>query len=205
MSAVQELLRQSDPLVRESGPTSSARAGVREVVVRAGRAAPVASQPRRVVLRAGLTLAGLLVAVGLGGGAFWRAVTPAAFAAVRFEVRLAEDVPAPGLREAAVGLQPRLVYVHDEAILTNADIAGARVVAGASLEQFGVEVRLSEQGSASMRAATRRHIGRPVALMLDGLVVAAPTVRSEIGDVGMLSGDYSRSEAERIVRGILPQ
>ncbi len=205
MSAVQELLRQSDPLARESGPTADERARVRELVVRAGRAAPVASQPRRVVLRAGLALAGLLVAVGLGGGALWRAVTPPAFAAMRFEVRLAEDLPAPGLREAPVGLQPRLVYVHDEAILTNADIAGALVVAGASSERFGVEVRLSERASASMRAATRNHIGRPVALMLDGFVVAAPTVRSEIAEVGVLTGDYSRFEAERIVRGILPQ
>ena len=205
MSSVQELLRQNDPWVREAGPTSSARARVREVVVRAGQGAPVVSQPRRWILRDGLALAGLLVAVGLGGGALWRAVTPPAFAAMRFEVRLAEVVPAPGLREAPVGLQPRLVYVHDEAILTNAEIAGALVVAGASPEQFGVEIRLSERGSASMRAATRNHIGRPVALMLDGLVVAAPTVRSEIGDVGVLTGDYSRSEAERIVRGILPQ
>ena len=204
MSRVQELLRQNDPLARESGPTSSARARVREVVVRAGQGAPVLSRPRRWILRDGLALAGLVVAVGLGG-ALWRAVTPPAFAAMRFEVRLAEVVPAPGLREAPVGLQPQLVYVHDEAILTNADIAGALVVAGASPEQFGVEIRLSERGSASMRAATRNHIGRPVALMLDGLVVAAPTVRSEIGDVGVLTGDYSRSEAERIVRGILPQ
>ena len=204
MSRVQELLRQNDPLARESGPTSSARARVREVVVRAGQGAPVLSRPRRWILRDGLALAGLVVAVGLGG-ALWRAVTPPAFAAMRFEVRLAEEGPAPGLREASVGLQPRLVYVHDEAILTNADIAGALVVAGASPEQFGVEIRLSERGSASMRAATRNHIGRPVALMLDGFVVVAPTVRSEIGDVGVLTGDYSRSEAERIVRGILPQ
>lgn len=204
MSRVQELLRQNDPLARESGPTSSARARVREVVVRAGQGAPVLSRPRRWILRDGLALAGLVVAVGLGG-AVWRAVTPPAFAAMRFEVRLAEEGPAPGLREASVGLQPRLVYVHDEAILTNADIAGALVVAGASPEQFGVEIRLSERGSASMRAATRNHIGRPVALMLDGFVVVAPTVRSEIAGVGVLTGDYSRSEAERIVRGILPQ
>ena len=205
MSVVQELLRASDPLARESGLTPSARARVRDVVLRAGRAAPVASQQRRVALRGGLALASLFVAFALGGGAVWRAVNAPAFAAVRFEVRLAEDAPAPGLREAPVGLQPRLVYLHDEVILTNADIAAARVAPGASSDQYGVEVRLSEQGSARMRAATRRHIGRPLALMMDGLVSAAPTVRSEIGEVGVLTGNYTRSEAERIVRGLLPQ
>ena len=72
-----------------------------------------------------------------------------------------------------MGVQPRLVYLHDGVILTNADIVGALVVPGSSPEQFGVEVRLSARGSATMRAATRSHIGR--------------------------------SEAERTVRGILPQ
>lgn len=204
MSVVQEHLRQSDPLARESGPTASARGRVRDAVLRAGRAAPVIG-PRRRALRGGLALAGLLAAVALGGGTLWRAVNAPAFAAVRFEVRLAEDAPAPGLREAPVGLEPRLVYLHDDVILTNADIAGARVVAGASSDQFGVAVRLSEPGSARMREATRRHIGRPIALMFDGLVSAAPTVRSEIGELGVLTGNYSQSEAERIVRGLLPQ
>ena len=65
MSSVQELLRQNDPLARESGPTSSARARVREVVVRAGQGAPVLSRPRRWILRDGLALAGLVVAGAL--------------------------------------------------------------------------------------------------------------------------------------------
>lgn len=205
MSVVQELLRQGDPVARESGPAPTARARVRDTVVRAGRTMPAISRPRRLALRRGLALAVLLAAAGLGSGALWRVANPPAFAAVRFEVRLAEETPGPGLREAPVGVQPRVVYISDEAVLTNTDIAHAQIVPGASSEQFGVEVHLTEGGSARMREVTRRHIGRPVALMLDGLVVAAPTVRSEIGDVGLLTGDFSRGEAERIVRGILPQ
>ena len=205
MSVVQDLLRQGDPVARESGPAPTARARVRDSVVRAGGTRPATGHPRRVALRGGLSLAILLAAVGLGGGALWRVVNPPVFAAVRFEVRLAEETPGTGLREAPVGVQPRVVYISDEAVLTNTDIAYAQVVPGASPEQFGVEVHLSESGGARMREMTRRHIGRPVALMLDGLVVAAPTVRSEIGDVGLLTGDVSRAEAERIVRGILPQ
>ncbi len=205
MSVVQELLRQGDPVARESGPAPIARARVRDAVVRAGGTMPATGHPRRVALRGGLALAILLAAVGLGGGALWRVVSPPAFAAVRFEVRLAEETPGAGLREAPVGVRPRVVYISDEAVLTNTDIANAQIVPGASPEQFGVEVHLSEGGSARMREMTRRHIGRPVALMLDGLVVAAPIVRSEIGDVGLLTGGFSRAEAERIVRGILPQ
>ena len=65
MSAVQELLRQSDPLARESGPTSSARAHVRAVVVRAGTGALAVSKPRRWLLRDGLALASLLLLIRL--------------------------------------------------------------------------------------------------------------------------------------------
>ena len=48
-------------------------------------------------------------------------------------------------------------------------------------------------------------IVRPVALLIDGYVVVAPTVRSEVGDAARLSGDYTRAEAERIVRGVTLQ
>ena len=50
-------------------------------------------------------------------------------AAVRFEVRLAEDNPAGGLQAARVGTD-RTIYLHPEAIVTNSDIATARVVPG---------------------------------------------------------------------------
>jgi preprotein translocase subunit SecD len=41
-----------------------------------------------------------------------------------------------------------------------------------------------------------------VLILIDGEVVAAPVVRSAVGDSAVISGDFSRSEAERIAEGI---
>ena len=53
-----------------------------------------------------------------------------------------------------------------------------------------------------MRQATAEHIGRPVAILIDGTVVMAPIVRSPIGDSAVISGQFTREEAERIAAGI---
>jgi preprotein translocase subunit SecD len=53
-----------------------------------------------------------------------------------------------------------------------------------------------------MRQATATHVGRPVALLIDGDVVSAPVVRSPMSDSAVISGNFTRAEAERIAEGI---
>jgi len=141
----------------------------------------------------------------VSGTRVWRAVDAPAYAAVRFEVRLAEDAPAPGLREAPVGTQPKVVYLREQSIVSNDDIVACSVVPGVAVDRYDVEIQLSADGAARLREATRQHVGRPVALVIDGIVAMAPTVRSEIGELGRLTGNYSREEAERLVRGMTPR
>lgn len=202
MNDVRELLRRGDPLADEPWPDHASKAGVRARVssARVGRAVePKSLRARRVVV--GLVAAAVLVGA-LRQMEFVPSLTTPAFAAVRFEVRLAEEQPGAGLREAPVGTTQRIVYLHDEIVVSNADVVSAEVVPGNRDDRFDVEIRLGAPGDGRMRAATRRHIGRPVALLIDGYVVVAPTVRSEVGDAARLSGDYTRAEAERIVRGV---
>jgi preprotein translocase subunit SecD len=106
------------------------------------------------------------------------------------------------LREAPVGTQARIVYVHEEVIVTNEDVAQARAVPGSDATRAGVEVVFTPRGAARLHAATAAHLDRPVAVSIDGLVVMAPVVRSPIGERAIVTGDFSREEAERIVRGL---
>lgn len=53
-----------------------------------------------------------------------------------------------------------------------------------------------------MRQATAAHLSRPVAILIDGKVVIAPVVRSAISSSAIITGDYSRVDAERIANGI---
>ena len=41
-----------------------------------------------------------------------------------------------------------------------------------------------------------------MAILIDGEVVMAPTVRVPIGASAVISGDFSKAEAERIINGI---
>jgi hypothetical protein len=123
-------------------------------------------------------------------------------AAVAFEVRLAEDRPGPGLREVKVSGSDRSVYLHNDVVVTNGDISRAQVVEGSSPSQFSVSVEFTAAGTQKMRSATAAHIGKPVAILLDGQVVMAPVLRSPIGSSALITGDHTKAEAERIVNGI---
>jgi preprotein translocase subunit SecD len=124
-------------------------------------------------------------------------------AAVRFEVRLAEENPAPGLREVAIPGTDRKIYLHQETVIVNGDIARAQVAQSAGASNFGVDVTFTAEGAAKMLRATQNHIGRPLAILIDGDVVTAPVVRAGIGTSATISGSFSRAEAERLVAGIV--
>jgi len=123
-------------------------------------------------------------------------------AAVKFEVRLAEDRPLPGLHEVKVSGSDRSVYLHSDVVITNGDISRADLVQGGDPSQFNVSVEFTAAGGQKMRSATEKHIGKPLAILLDGQVVMAPTIRSPISSSAVITGKFTKAEAERIVSGL---
>jgi preprotein translocase subunit SecD len=68
--------------------------------------------------------------------------------------------------------------------------------------RYQVAVKFKTEAARRMLRATQGHVGRPVAILLDGQVVAAPTVRDPISESAILDGHYTSAEAERIAAGI---
>lgn len=202
MKIVSNLLRQADPLNDDSQRLDEERDRIRRTVVAAASVAEPLSAglapPRRVALGAAAALAAVLIVVGLLVGSGGRGTVQAA---VRFEVRLAETQPVPGLIVARVVDSGRTIYLHPEMIVTNDDIAQSWVLQDGP-DRFGVSVELLEAGAQRMRQATAAHLGRPVAILIDGEVVAAPVLRAAISNSAVISGDFTRAEAERIADGI---
>ena len=198
MKTIAETLRDADPFASEPRH-SQTRLRARQIVLDASRTVDDVPQ-RRVALATILALA--IVAIGFG---FYQSSRTAVdvIAAVRFEVRLAEERPAPGLREAVIAGTDRKTYLHAEPIAVNGDIVEAHVMQGDSASTFGVALTLTAEGATKMRTATQNHVGRPIAILIDGNVVAAPTVRSPVGTSAMISGNFERAEVERIVAGIV--
>ena len=202
MKTVEELLRETDPL-RTDPPSAGERERIRRLVVDAARSAdanPARRMGRRVVLVGGIVA---LAAAAAVGAKVWPAGATLHAAAVRFEIRLAESAPTLDLTPARVAGSDRVVYLHRDALVTNEDIAAARVVPATAAGQFNIGVRFTPAAGEMLRAATADHIGRPLALTIDGEVVMAPTLRSSFGAEALLTGNYTKAEADRIANGML--
>jgi preprotein translocase subunit SecD len=123
------------------------------------------------------------------------------------EVRLAERQPATGLVAATIvnadrtsSLANRVVYLHDVRLVTNNDVAEAHVVG--ERVPFAVALTLTPEGTQQLAAAAVAHDGKPLAIIVNGEIVAAPSVRLPIGRQLLISGNFSRAQAERIARGL---
>ncbi len=200
MSTLKQLLQDADPLRYEEAPNLDGVLARARVASTQPSAEVTRSDRRRrtLTLMSASALVALFLVWAVGSGRLPLTTTVAA--QVRFEVRLAEESPAAGLRVAAVADTGRLVYLHPELVVGNDDIAQTWVVE--SMPRFAVGVKLLPGGAGRMHQATASHVGRPVAILLDGVVVMAPTVRSPIDGTAVITGDFTRDEAERIAAGL---
>ena len=200
MRTLTQLLQDADPLRHEPPPPEAARARVWQALVRATtvRSAPRSARGWRLSIAAAVALTAIGV-VALGFLPWMQGST--ALAAVRFEVRLAEEQPVPGLIVAQIGNSGRLIYLHPEIVVSNDDIAESSIVDD-GVGQVAIAVKFEPAGAERMRQATQTHIGKPMAVLIDGRVVMAPTLRGAISDSAMITGVYTRAEAQRVVEGI---
>jgi preprotein translocase subunit SecD len=119
-----------------------------------------------------------------------------------FEIRRAETKAGDGLIEATVPGSANKIYVHKTADIVAADVATARVT---NDEKPAVEIEFTEQGHKKVTQLTEKHLGKPLAIMVNGKVIAAPVVRSAIESKAMITGNFTREEAERIASAIKPK
>lgn len=122
-------------------------------------------------------------------------------AQTKLEIRLAEEQPAAGLIEAPVSHSDRHVYLQPLAVITNEDVSTARVVPAGGAA-FNVAISFTPHGAEKMTNATQAHVGRPLAILVNDTVVAAPTLRSTIGQDAIVTGDWTRPEADQIAAGM---
>ena len=200
MKVVSNLLRYADPLGDDLRHLDDARDRIRQTVVAAAAVATLPTgprPPRRIVLGAAAALA-VLAVVGILVGSGGRGTVQAA---VRFEVRLAELRPVPGLIVAQVGTSRDVIYLHPEMVVTNDDIAQSSVLPDGP-EHFSVSVEFLPAGAQRLQQATATHLGRPLAILIDGEVVMAPVVRSVVSNSALITGTFTRADAERTADGI---
>ena len=201
MKTIQDLLHDADPLGYEPAIPSSRRDASRQAVLAAAFAATPAGAARFSFVRLA-TVSLVVLGILLLGSRLWPRMGFETYADVLFEARLAETAPGPGLREAKVSESEQVIYLGDEIVVSNGDIDRAEVLPSRDGLAFVVGVHFTPEGARKMRAASQSHIGKPIAILIDGDVVMAPVLRSAIGDSAEINGNYSREQAERIVNGL---
>ena len=117
-----------------------------------------------------------------------------------FELRLAQEIPGEGLSEAIVEHTDKKIYLFKEALITGKDLIEARVVEDEAL--FRVDVVFTPEAAQRMARASQEHIGKPIAIMVDGKVLSAPIVRSMFSDRAAIAGSFTREEAESLANRI---
>ena len=66
-----------------------------------------------------------------------------------------------------------------------------------------IAITFTKEGQKKFAELTRQHKGKPLAIIVDGKVLCAPTVRDEVsGDKAMISGSFTKEETEKIANGI---
>ena len=196
MSDMTGLLRAADPIANEGLWTAAERQALRRAVL--DEQVVMEGPTRRTFTYA--VVAAAATAAAVVAGLEWP--RDAVFAAVRFEVRLAEERPGLELDPATVRNSGERIYLHRQAALTNGDIASAETAPDAA-GSFAVVVRLTRDGAAKLLQTTKQNVGRRLAILVDGQVSVAPIVRSPIGTSAVISGSYTKAEADRIAAGII--
>lgn len=71
-------------------------------------------------------------------------------------------------------------------------------------DPWQIMVTLTPEGAAKLKEASKTLIGKPMAIVVSGKLISAPTVQSELGESFVISGSFSEKEAKELAKKIRP-
>lgn len=99
-----------------------------------------------------------------------------------------------GTREPVMIPYPDQVF---ETVMTG-DVLQTATARADQFGQYEIAFLLTSEGSEQFYNYTSTHIGQQMAIVLDGFVLSAPVVNAAISDQGVITGQFSREEAESL-------
>ncbi|MCA9756495.1 MAG: M48 family metalloprotease [Candidatus Eisenbacteria bacterium] len=125
------------------------------------------------------------------------------------EIRATSTTPLDGYELYRVADGDGSLYLSPEVTLTDMDVQGAKLdpvepsASGEEEDSPAIMIQFTKQGARAFAELTREHMGEQLAIVIEGRLVSAPTVRDEIqSGRAMVTGSFSREEAQRIVDGL---
>ena len=121
-------------------------------------------------------------------------------AQAQFSIRAASTDSVPGWERMELGNQA--VWVAPAASLTSADIGRAEPITTPDNKR-AVAIEFTDAGAEKMRKLSTAQIDKLIAMVLDGNLLWAPRVRSEMGKQAVLTGNGPNGLSDAVVQRIL--
>lgn len=145
----------------------------------------------------------LLFALAIGSRAFIAEAQAASPTPVTLEYRWVGDGAARAVHRAVDAMSGQVVMVSDSVALALGGVARAQVVApGRGMSDWDVIVRLTPHATQAFAAETGAHVGRQLAVLVDGRVVQIATVTSRLGRVAGVVAGVPRAAADSLAARI---
>jgi RNA polymerase sigma factor (sigma-70 family) len=150
-------------------------------------------------ITAALLLAGGAMTVALSSGTSAGDDNPAPSV---FQFRLVLNAPSAKADPMTV-VQPgadaktaQTLYVQKKVLLDQTDLKSASVITNQPAGKPWIQITFTDAGAKRFAKVTRQNIGKRLAIIIDGRLYSAPTIRSEIsGGQAQVTGNFSEQEA----------
>jgi hypothetical protein len=118
-----------------------------------------------------------------------------------FEMCLAHFEAGEDRTEYAVPGSEHRVYVEKQPFASIMDVGAIRMIDDATGKP-AIEVTFLPDAVKRVSDVTQQHLNKPVAILAGGKLFSAPTIREQFGSTAVITGEFSRSEAEQVSRMI---
>jgi len=126
-----------------------------------------------------------------------------------FQFRLVLDAPSTKadpmtiVRPGADAATAKTLYVQKKVLLDQTDLKSASVITNQPAGKPRIQITFTDAGAKRFAKVTRQNIGKRLAIIIDGQLYSAPTIRSEIrGGLVEMTGNFSEQEANDLAAKI---
>lgn len=119
------------------------------------------------------------------------------------QAAVSETTPEAEGDEASVSTTPDalvnpLTRQPFETVMTGAGLQAAAAQYDPSGNRWFIQFELNPQGSALFGPYTASHVGEPMAIVLDSVVLSAPIIQAELTTGGVIEGNFTEQEAKTL-------
>jgi hypothetical protein len=95
------------------------------------------------------------------------------------------------------------LYVQKKVLLDQTDLKSASVITNQPAGKLRIDITFTDAGAKRFAKVTHQNIGKRLAIIIDGRLYSAPTIKSEIRDgKAEVSGNFSEAEANDLAAKI---